>query len=77
MKYTNTTKNGIYVSIPSGHVYVPAGGTVENPIHFSTPGLRIELEKKPKKLFKKPKELFKKPKEQPVTQKENDVRTRN
>jgi len=70
MKYTNTTKNGIYVSIPSGHVYVPAGGTVENPIHFSTPGLRIELEKKPKKLFKKPKE-------QPVTQKENDVRTRN
>jgi len=73
MKYTNTTKNGIYVSIPSGHVYVPAGGTVENPIHFSTPGLRIELEKKPKK----PKKLFKKPKEQPVTQKENDIRTGN
>ena len=70
MKYTNTTKNGIYASIPGGHVYVPAGGTVENPIHFSAPGLRVELEKKPKKLLKTPKE-------QPVTQKENDVRTRN
>lgn len=77
MKYTNTTKDGIYASVPGGHIYVPAWGTVESSIHFSTPGLRVELDKKPKKLLKTPKEQPVTQKEQPVTQKENDVRTRN
>jgi len=69
MKYTNKTKNGIYASIPGGHVYVPSGGAIESPIHFSTPGLSIEFEEKPKKPVEK--------KEKPITKKENDIRTTN
>tara|TARA_R110000765_G_scaffold300513_3_gene395108 strand:+ start:109 stop:339 length:231 start_codon:yes stop_codon:yes gene_type:complete len=76
MKYKNKTNNGIYVSIPGGHVYVPAGKSLESPIHFSTPGLSVEFEERPKKPVEKKEKLVEK-KEKPVMEKENDVRTTN